>query len=114
MDICNHCYLILGLKLLSFGPFQKNMNPGTQRKKSKAPGPRVLLDYFMSLLMLFFGVFIIWSEKIIGYDYFKDSSLVSGSMKWVIGILFMLYGVFRAYRGYLLDQRDKLPSQRED
>lgn len=88
--------------------------PSSQRKKNKAPGPRVLLDYFMALLMLFFGVFIIWSEKIIGYDYFEGSYLVTGAMKWVIGILFMLYGVFRAYRGYLLGEREKTSSQRED
>lgn len=62
---------------------------------------RAMLDYFMALLMLFFGVFIIFSEKIIGYDYFADSSFVTGKMKWLVGILFMLYGIFRAYRGYV-------------
>ncbi len=90
------------------------MNSSSQRKNTKGPGARVLLDYFMALLMLFFGVFIIWSEKIIGYDYFEGSYLVTGAMKWVIGILFMLYGVFRAYRGYLLYEREKTSSQRED
>ncbi len=81
----------------------------TNRSSSrrKMPNFRVMLDYFMALLMLFFGFFIIFSKVIIGYDYFEGSYFVTGAMKWVIGILFMLYGVFRAYRGYLLGKREK-------
>lgn len=71
------------------------------------PNFRVMLDYFMALLMLFFGFFIIWSEKVLGYDYFEGSWLVDGAMKWIIGLLFVLYGVFRAYRGYQLGQIER-------
>ena len=63
---------------------------------------RAMLDFFMAALMVFFGVFILFSEKIIGYDYFADNAFLQGSIKWIIGILFMLYGVFRAYRGYTI------------
>jgi len=71
------------------------------RKKPQGPNLRSLLDYFMALLMIFFGAVILFPEEILGVDYFKDSPLVKGTMKWVIGILFILYGLFRAYRGYL-------------
>ncbi|HSC53372.1 MAG TPA: hypothetical protein VLC98_07130 [Phnomibacter sp.] len=84
------------------------MEPQRKTRRRQTPNFRVLLDYFMALLMLFFGVFVIFSEKIIGYDYFADSKFVSGTMKWVVGILFMLYGVFRAYRGWLSAQNEKL------
>jgi hypothetical protein len=83
------------------------MEPQKKIHRRNNPNFRVLLDYFMALLMVFFGVFVIFSEKIIGYDYFADSKFVSGSMKWIVGILFMLYGVFRAYRGYLSAQNEK-------
>jgi hypothetical protein len=76
-------------------------------KRRQVPDFRVWLDYGMAALMVFFGVFIVFSEKILGYDYFEDSWLVTGGMKWAIGIMFGLYGAFRAYRGYLLSQRRK-------
>jgi hypothetical protein len=71
------------------------------RKKPSGPNLRSMLDYFMALLMIFFGAVILFPEQILGVDYFKDSPLVKGAMKWVIGILFILYGFFRAYRGWL-------------
>jgi predicted metal-dependent hydrolase len=61
----------------------------------------------MALLMLFFGFFIIFSHKIMGHDYFEDSWLIKGEMKWIIGILFFIYGVFRFYRGIQLDKNEK-------
>lgn len=69
---------------------------------NRAPKPnfRGMLDYFMALAMIMMGAFIIFSEKFLGYDYFRNSSIVKGGMKWLIGALFMLYGLFRAYRGY--------------
>lgn len=66
-----------------------------------------MFDYFIALLMVGFGGFIIFSEKMIGYDYFEGSWLVTGGMKWVIGILFMLYGVFRAYRAYVASKQNR-------
>jgi threonine/homoserine/homoserine lactone efflux protein len=71
------------------------------RRRPKAPSFRAGLDYFMAIAMLLFGCFIIFSKQMTGEDFFKDSQLVQGGMKWVIGILFMLYGAFRGYRGYL-------------
>ena len=78
------------------------MNTNTNnRRRAKPPGVRSLLDYFMALVMVFFGLMILFPEQILGVDYFKDSALVRGAMKWVIGFLFILYGVFRGYRGYI-------------
>lgn len=71
-------------------------------KEKNKTNVRAMLDVFMALLMVFFGVFILFSEKIIGYDYFADNAFLQGSIKWIIGILFMLYGIFRAYRGYTI------------
>lgn len=73
-------------------------------KRRRRPGlePRVVLDFFMGILWMFGGTFIIFSKYIIGYDYFEESDLVKGWMKWFIGFIFMLYGVFRIYRGYQL------------
>jgi hypothetical protein len=75
----------------------------TSDNRRRRPGPnfRAWLDYFMALLMLFFGCVIMFPRQILGVDYFKDSMLIKGAMKWVIGGLFILYGFFRAYRGYL-------------
>ena len=71
------------------------------RKKPQGPNLRAMLDYFMALLMMFFGAVILFPVEILGVDYFKDSALLQGGMKWLIGILFILYGLFRAYRGWL-------------
>lgn len=71
------------------------------RRKPSAPNFRAGLDYFMAIAMLLFGCFIIFSKEMMGEDFFKDSQIVQGAMKWVIGILFILYGAFRGYRGYL-------------
>jgi threonine/homoserine/homoserine lactone efflux protein len=78
-----------------------------KNRRRQVPDFRAWLDYGMAALMVFFGVFIVFSEKILGYDYFEDSWLITGGMKWAIGIMFALYGAFRAYRGYLLSQRRK-------
>lgn len=73
--------------------------------RRNTPGIRAMLDYFMALVMIFFGCVILFPEQILGVDYFADSALVQGGMKWVIGLLFILYGVFRAYRGYIASKK---------
>lgn len=81
-----------------------NTNPNN-RNRTQPPGIRAMLDYFMALVMVFFGCIILFPEQIMGVDYFKDSALVQGAMKWVIGFLFILYGCFRAYRGYAASKK---------
>ena len=76
-----------------------------QRTNRKPPGVRAMLDYFMALVMVFFGLIILFPEQILGVDYFHDSALLQGAMKWVIGFLFIFYGVFRAYRGYVSSKK---------
>jgi len=61
----------------------------------------------MAALMVLMGIFILFPEMIVGFDFFQDSWFLQGAMKWVVGILFMLYGVFRAYRGYLVSRQQQ-------
>ena len=71
-----------------------------QRQKPGGGGLRSALDFVMAIIWILFGSFIIFSEQMTGQDFFRDSPLLKGGMKWVIGILFILYGFSRAYRGY--------------
>ena len=103
----DHCAPAATLELIIFPPFRKNMQTRRTSRRKNTPNVRAMMDYFMASLMVFFGVFIIYSEKILGYDYFEGSSFVTGKMKWVIGALFMLYGVFKAYRGYVAAKMEK-------
>ena len=84
------------------------MNTNTnKRNRPNPPGIKSLLDYFMAMVMVFFGCIILFPEEILGVNYFKDSALVQGAMKWVIGFLFILYGGFRAYRGYIASKNKR-------
>jgi hypothetical protein len=74
------------------------------RKRLNAPDPRIMLGYFMGVLWIFGGFFVVFSKYIIGYDYFDDSDFVKGWMRWFLGFIFVLYGGFRIYRGYLLQK----------
>jgi uncharacterized membrane protein len=65
----------------------------------------------MAGLMVFFGIFIIFSENMLGYDYFEGSMLNSKGSKIGVGIAFMLFGVFRAYTGFI---RRKHTEEEED
>lgn len=78
------------------------------------PDFRAFLDYFMGGLMVFGGIFIIFSRYLIGQDYFEDSALVQGWMKWFLGIIFMLYGAFRLYRGYHIQQERRWQKERDN
>lgn len=75
--------------------------------RTPKPNFRGILDYFMAIAMIWMGCFIIFSEKFIGYDYFQNSTIVKGGTKWAIGILFMFYGLFRAYRAYSASKSSK-------
>jgi sulfite exporter TauE/SafE len=63
---------------------------------------RGMLDFFMAILMACFGLFIMFSKNVLGYDYFADNLFLQGSIKWIVGILFIFYALFRAYRGYII------------
>jgi hypothetical protein len=75
------------------------------KRRTSVPGVRAMLDYFMALIMVFFGCVILFPRQILGVDYFADSAILQGAMKWVIALLFILYGVFRAYRGYIASKQ---------
>lgn len=62
----------------------------------------------MGALWVFGGIFIVFSEKLLGYDYFEESDLVQGWMKWFIGFIFVLYGGFRIFRGYQLQKENRI------
>ncbi len=57
-------------------------------------------DYFMCLIILGFGIFIMFSKHIIGYEYFDSGFLEPKPLRYSVGPLFMVYGLFRAWRGY--------------
>lgn len=80
--------------------------PIRNRKKTTLPSIRAMLDYFMALIMLLAGCFIMFSEAMIGRDYFADSLMLQGGMKWVFGVLFIFYGFFRAYRGFISQKEE--------
>lgn len=82
--------------------------PYQRKHKTGLPDFRALLDYFMGALMVFGGFFIIFSKHIIGEDYFADSEFVQGGMKWFLGAIFMIYGIFRLYRGYVIQKERRL------
>jgi threonine/homoserine/homoserine lactone efflux protein len=79
-------------------------NPNS-RNRPKPPGIKSFLDYFMALVWIFFGFLILFPEQIAGVDLFKNKPILQGGMKWVIGSLFLLYGVFRGYRGYIASKK---------
>lgn len=76
-------------------------------RRRRPPGLRAMLDYMMALIWVLFGSFIIFSRQMLGYDFFAESALLQGGMKWAIGIMIMLYGLFRAYRGYQLSKEQQ-------
>ncbi|MDA3613376.1 hypothetical protein O3P16_01040 [Chitinophagaceae bacterium LY-5] len=72
------------------------------RHRSSYKTGKAIMEFFMTLLWLFFGIFIAFSEKIIGTDFFENSPFLQGGMRWFIAALFVLYGIFRAFRAVKL------------
>jgi hypothetical protein len=81
--------------------------PTYKRNRRPGPDPRVVLDYFMGGLWIMAGVFISFSKELFHSDFFEGNDLVQGWWKWFFGVLFVLYGVFRIYRGNQLYQERK-------
>lgn len=79
----------------------------TYRRKRQGPDPRVMLDYFMGGIWVLAGVFISFSKELFHSDFFNGNDFVQGWWKYFLGVLFVLYGVFRIYRGYQLYQERK-------
>jgi hypothetical protein len=77
------------------------------RKKPSIPDPRVMLDFIMGGLWIFLALFILFSKELFQSDFFEDNDLIKGWWKWFIGFIFMLYGLFRIYRGYQLQKERK-------
>jgi hypothetical protein len=61
-----------------------------------------MLDFFMGGLWIFVALFAAFSKELFNSDFFEGNDLVNGWMKYFIGAMFMLYGIFRVYRGYML------------
>jgi hypothetical protein len=55
---------------------------------------RAIMDYGMGVLIFFLGVFFVFSKKL-GYDFNVDNFY-----RYFFAGLCMLYGGWRAYRGY--------------
>ncbi len=80
------------------------METNTPYRKRRRPAfePRVMLDFFMGGLWIFVALFASFSKELFNSDFFEGNDLVKGAMKYFIGAIFMLYGIFRIYRGYIL------------
>ena len=78
-------------------------HPSSHRRKRKpALEPRVMLDFFMGVLWMLAGLFAAFSKELFRSDFFEGNDLVQGWMKYFLGGIFVLYGLFRIYRGYVL------------
>ncbi len=90
-------------------------NQSYKRKhKTGVPDFRTLMDYFMGLLMIFGGIFIVFSKEMLGYDYFEDTDFVQGGMKWLLGGVFFAYGLIRLYRGRQIQLQRKREQENEE
>ena len=67
-----------------------------QRNKQVA-GMRSMLDYAMGVLIIFVGVFLIVRHK---FDLALNKRFPPDIIDLLLGILFVIYGVWRVYRGY--------------
>ena len=59
---------------------------------------RSMMDYSMGLIFIVIGVFFFFREKISSpiNDYLRDPDLLDK----IIGVIFLIYGIWRIYRGY--------------
>ncbi|ANH84012.1 hypothetical protein A8C56_16585 [Niabella ginsenosidivorans] len=67
-----------------------------QRNKQVA-GMRSMLDYTMGVLIIFVGVFLIVRNK---FDLALNKRFPPDIIDLLLGILFVIYGAWRVYRGY--------------
>jgi hypothetical protein len=67
-----------------------------KKREKQASLLRTILNYGMGILFVFLGVLIFFHERL---NLTLNERFSTGTLK-VFGIIFMLYGVWRIYRGY--------------
>jgi hypothetical protein len=69
-----------------------------KKKKSQISSMKAVLDYGMGILILIAGIFFLFRDKI-GGDSF-NRRFPPNDMDTVFGIMCLVYGAWRIYRGY--------------
>jgi threonine/homoserine/homoserine lactone efflux protein len=76
------------------------MNPDYEEQNRKRMSRmRSIMDYTMGILLLFIGLYFLSYEKI-GVNVFNRTP---STIDYLIGGLFVIYGIWRIYRGYKKD-----------
>lgn len=68
-----------------------------ERKRRAYIGRRSIMDYGMGIIIGGFGLFFAFADRL-GYDFDLDRGL-----RYALAGLFLVYGIFRIYRGYKKD-----------
>ena len=71
------------------------MNQELNKRQKNYILMRSIRDYGMGVLLLCIGCYFLFSKKLTGTELIEDKTL-----RYMLGGLFLVYGVFRAYRGY--------------
>ena len=76
------------------------MNPDYEEQNRKRMSRmRSIMDYTMGILLLFIGLYFLSYEKM-GVNVFNRTP---SAIDYLIGGLFVIYGIWRIYRGYKKD-----------
>lgn len=70
-----------------------------EQQRKKVARVRAFMDYTMGILLLVFGIYFLCYDKL-GINLFGRQP---SSIDYLIGALFVLYGIWRIYRGYKKD-----------
>ncbi|MBO9619128.1 MAG: hypothetical protein J7539_08850 [Niabella sp.] len=68
-----------------------------QQRNKRVAGMRSVLDYAMGVLIIFVGVFLLIRNKL---DIPLNKRFPPDAIDWFLGGLFVVYGIWRIYRGY--------------
>ncbi|NOT49678.1 MAG: hypothetical protein HOP10_00200 [Chitinophagaceae bacterium] len=69
-----------------------------KKKRKQVSNMRAMLDYTMGIVFITIGLFFLFRGRIntVLNDYLRDPDLLDK----VLGVMSLLYGVWRIYRGY--------------
>lgn len=68
-----------------------------KKKRKQVASMKALMDYGMGLLILMAGVFFFFRDK---FKLDFNERFPPDDLDKIIGVLFIIYGVWRIYRGY--------------
>lgn len=68
-----------------------------KKRRKQVTSMRALLDYGMGILILFFGVFFFFRNKL---DIRFNERFPPNEIDKIFGVICLIYGAWRIYRGY--------------